>query len=61
MRSALPGAGIEVEYAGARGRARWTPPPSFQWDLSAFGEQRELPASESPIPLVVEPGKDGYL
>lgn len=55
------GAGIAVEYAGAQGPARWIPTPDFQWDLSAFGEQRELPPSESEIPFVIEPGKDGYL
>jgi FtsP/CotA-like multicopper oxidase with cupredoxin domain len=55
------GAGIEVEYAGAQGPPRWIPPIEFQWDLSAFGRQRDLPASESEISLVIEPGKDGYL
>ena len=53
--------GIVVEYAGAQGKARWAAPPSFQWDLSAFGESRELPASQAKIPFVIEPGKDGYL
>ena len=28
---------------------------------SIFGQQHELPPSESAIPMVVEPGKDGYL
>src|SRR5271170_6338081 len=55
------GAGIAVEYAGAQGRAQWTPPPDSQWDLSAFGAQRELPSAESKIPFIIEPGKDGYL
>jgi FtsP/CotA-like multicopper oxidase with cupredoxin domain len=55
------GAGIAVEYAGAVGPARWIPPPDFQWNLNAFGEQRELPPAESEIPFVIEPGKDGYL
>jgi len=55
------GAGIAVEYAGAQGPARWMQPPDFQWDLSAFGAQRELPASDSKVPLIVEPGKEGYL
>jgi len=55
------GAGIAVEYAGAPGPARWMPPPDFQWDLSAFGARRELPASDSKVPLIVEPGKEGYL
>jgi FtsP/CotA-like multicopper oxidase with cupredoxin domain len=55
------GAGIEVEYAGAQGKARWIAPPAFEWNLSAFGQQRDLPPSESAIPMVVEPGKDGYL
>ncbi len=36
------GAGINVEYAGSQGRARWTPPPDFHWDLTAFGAQREV-------------------
>jgi FtsP/CotA-like multicopper oxidase with cupredoxin domain len=55
------GAGVHVEYQGAQGAPRWTAPPDFQWDLSAFGEQREPPASEPAIPIVVEPGTDGYL
>ena len=55
------GAGIAVEYAGAQGMPRWVAAANFEWNLSAFGEQRELPAAESTIPLVVEPGKDGYL
>jgi FtsP/CotA-like multicopper oxidase with cupredoxin domain len=55
------GAGINVEYAGAQGMPRWAAPPNFEWNLGAFGEPRELPAAESTIPLVVEPGKDGYL
>jgi FtsP/CotA-like multicopper oxidase with cupredoxin domain len=55
------GAGIAVEYAGAQGTPRWVAPPDFHWDLSAFGEPRELPASEAMVPLVIEPGKDGYL
>jgi FtsP/CotA-like multicopper oxidase with cupredoxin domain len=55
------GAGVHVEYAGAQGAPRWTAPPDFQWDLSAFGAEREPPASEPAIPIVVEPGRDGYL
>lgn len=55
------GAGIVVEYAGAQGRARWSAPPKFSWDLNLFGKPGELAAAESKIPLVIEPGKDGYL
>jgi len=55
------GAGIVVEYAGAQGAARWVTPPDFRWDLGAFGERRDLPASESIVPFVIEPGKNGYL
>lgn len=55
------GAGIEVEYAGAEGRARWIPPPEFQWDLDSFGQQRDLPPAAAKIPLVIEPGTNGYL
>jgi FtsP/CotA-like multicopper oxidase with cupredoxin domain len=56
------GAGIGVEYAGAKGRARWMPPPpEVQWDLDAFGQQRDLPPAEAKIPLVIEPGTNGYL
>jgi FtsP/CotA-like multicopper oxidase with cupredoxin domain len=55
------GAGIEVEYAGAQGRARWTPPPEFQWDLDSFGQKRESLAADTKIPLVIEPGTNGYL
>jgi FtsP/CotA-like multicopper oxidase with cupredoxin domain len=56
------GAGIALEYAGARGRARWTPPPpDFKWDLNAFGEPREPAPAGATTPLVIEPGTGGYL
>lgn len=55
------GAGIVVEYGGAQGKPRWVAPSDFQWDVSTFGESRELAASYMKIPFVVEPGKDGYL
>lgn len=55
------GAGIAVEYAGAQGRARWTPPAEFRWDLNAFGEAREAVPAGAKIPLVIEPGVNGYL
>ena len=55
------GAGVVVEYAGEQGAARWMSPPASKWDLSAFGERSELPPLESNIPLVIQPGKDGYL
>jgi len=55
------GAGIAVQYAGAQGRPRWSPPPQFVWDLNAFGEQRGSTPAEANIPLVIEPGTNGYL
>jgi FtsP/CotA-like multicopper oxidase with cupredoxin domain len=41
------GMGIVVEYAGASGPPRWTPPPRSSWDYTAFGLQRvQTPAPD---------------
>ena len=55
------GAGIVVEYAGARGRAQWTPPPPSTWDYAMFGDGKPAPDAENRIPLVIEPGVNGNL
>jgi FtsP/CotA-like multicopper oxidase with cupredoxin domain len=55
------GAGIVVEYAGAKGRAQWTAPPSFAWDYAAFGDGQQPPEPDVRIPLVIEPGQNGNL
>ena len=60
-RQRTAGAGIVVEYAGARGPARWNAPPSFTWDYRAFGSNRELPQPDAVIPLVFEPQMNGHL
>jgi FtsP/CotA-like multicopper oxidase with cupredoxin domain len=31
------GMGVVVEYAGAKGRPAWEPPPRFGWDYARFG------------------------
>ena len=55
------GAGIVVEYAGARGSARWSAPPAFVWDYRAFGTNVELPQPDATVPLVFEPQMNGHL
>ncbi len=55
------GAGIVVEYAGARGSARWSPPPPWLWSYVAFGEGEPPPSPDTRLPLVIEPGRDGNL
>jgi len=55
------GAGTVIEYAGARGRPQWSPPPEHRWDYTAFGSPHPAADSETRIPLIIEPGKDGNL
>jgi FtsP/CotA-like multicopper oxidase with cupredoxin domain len=55
------GGGIAVEYAGARGPARWVAPPAFEWDFTTFGDKTERPKPDATIPLVIEPGVNGNL
>jgi FtsP/CotA-like multicopper oxidase with cupredoxin domain len=40
------GMGIVVEYAGARGKPQWQPPPASKWDYTIFGRA----SSDSPQP-----------
>ena len=64
-RQRTAGAGIIVEYAGAKGRPRWTPPIGFVWDYTAFGGgERPADPAFNPaktIPVVIEPRSDGNL
>jgi len=55
------GAGIVIEYAGARGRPQWSPPPKHVWDYSVFGATQPAADPDVRHPLVIEPGKDGNL
>jgi FtsP/CotA-like multicopper oxidase with cupredoxin domain len=55
------GAGIVVEYAGARGKPQWIAPVPFEWDYCAFGAPVEAARAEVRIPIVIEPGTDGNL
>jgi FtsP/CotA-like multicopper oxidase with cupredoxin domain len=55
------GAGIVVEYAGATGAPRWARPPKFIWDYTVFGAKAPAPDPASTVPLVFEPGSNGYL
>jgi len=55
------GAGIVIEYAGARGRPQWNPPPKYIWDYAAFGDRKPPVEPETRLPLIIEPGKDGNL
>jgi FtsP/CotA-like multicopper oxidase with cupredoxin domain len=55
------GAGIHVEYSGARGPARWVAPKPFSWDYKTFADARTLPEPEQRIQLTIEPGRDGNL
>jgi FtsP/CotA-like multicopper oxidase with cupredoxin domain len=55
------GAGIVVEYSGARGPAQWAAPPPYVWDLTAFGVNRERATPDATLPLVFEPQMNGHL
>ncbi|MCU1260283.1 MAG: multicopper oxidase, type 2 [Bryobacterales bacterium] len=55
------GAGIVIEYANAKGPARWVAPPPFNWDYSAFGGSQKVPEPDAIIPVVIEPRNDGNL
>jgi FtsP/CotA-like multicopper oxidase with cupredoxin domain len=55
------GAGIVVEYAGSKGEPQWTSPPEFVWDYTSFGGHAAAPQPDARIPIVIEPGKDGYM
>jgi FtsP/CotA-like multicopper oxidase with cupredoxin domain len=55
------GGGIAVEYAGARGPAKWIAPPPFEWDCAIFGEKTERSKPDTTIPIVIEPGINGNL
>ncbi|HKW00019.1 MAG TPA: multicopper oxidase domain-containing protein [Vicinamibacterales bacterium] len=47
------GMGIVVEYAGAKGKPQWTPPPPFKWDYARFGTTSGTPlAPEETIDVV---------
>jgi FtsP/CotA-like multicopper oxidase with cupredoxin domain len=39
------GMGIVVEYAGAKGKPVWTPPPASKWDYARFGRDGWTPAA----------------
>ena len=49
------GAGIVIEYAGAKGAPKWVKPAPFVWDYTAFGGREVAPAPAASIPLVFEP------
>jgi FtsP/CotA-like multicopper oxidase with cupredoxin domain len=55
------GAGIVVEYAGSKGDPQWNSPPEFVWDYTSFGGHAAAPQPDARIPIVIEPGKDGYM
>ncbi|HEY1495867.1 MAG TPA: multicopper oxidase family protein [Candidatus Solibacter sp.] len=55
------GAGIVIEYAGAKGRPQWSAPVPYVWDYAAFGSGHEAPPADLRIPLVIEPGQNGNL
>jgi FtsP/CotA-like multicopper oxidase with cupredoxin domain len=55
------GAGIVVEYAGAKGPAQWSAPPAFVWNYADFGENTPAPEPDARIPIVIEPGQNGNL
>jgi FtsP/CotA-like multicopper oxidase with cupredoxin domain len=55
------GAGIVVEYANAKGPARWLDPPAATWDLLAFGAAADAAEPVTRIPIVIEPGVNGSL
>ncbi|WP_428391335.1 multicopper oxidase family protein [Lichenicoccus sp.] len=46
------GMGIVVEYAGAKGPARWATPPRFLWDYTRFGTQQPAPTPDAVFDMV---------
>lgn len=55
------GAGINIEYSGMRGPAKWIAPKPYTWDYAAFSDSRAIAAPDVKIPIVIEPGRDGNL
>jgi FtsP/CotA-like multicopper oxidase with cupredoxin domain len=55
------GAGIVVEYSGAKGKAQWTKPAPFTWNYADFGSPTEAPPADVRTPLLIEPGTNGNL
>jgi FtsP/CotA-like multicopper oxidase with cupredoxin domain len=48
------GMGIVVEYAGAKGKPRWTKPQSFRWDYRQFGKTNATtPAPDETIDVTI--------
>jgi FtsP/CotA-like multicopper oxidase with cupredoxin domain len=45
------GMGIVVEYAGARGKPRWTKPKPFKWDYTVFGKSGGVPMPDETIDM----------
>jgi FtsP/CotA-like multicopper oxidase with cupredoxin domain len=46
------GMGIVIEYAGAKGKARWAKPKPFKWDYRDFGRHGRTPAPDQTIDMV---------
>ena len=48
------GMGIVVEYAGAKGKPRWTKPKPFRWDYTLFGKTNATtPAPDETIEMTI--------
>jgi FtsP/CotA-like multicopper oxidase with cupredoxin domain len=48
------GMGVIVEYAGAKGPARWVKPKPFHWDYSSFGRaQGSAPSPDETIEMTI--------
>jgi FtsP/CotA-like multicopper oxidase with cupredoxin domain len=48
------GMGIVVEYAGAKGKPRWTKPKPFRWDYTQFGKTNATtPAPDETIEMTI--------
>jgi len=51
-RQRADGMGVVVEYAGARHIPRWTPPSTFAWDYTVFGEKSSAPEPDGRFRLI---------
>lgn len=47
------GMGMVVEYAGAKGKPRWTKPPAFRWDYAAFGKGTVTTRPDQTIEMLI--------
>jgi FtsP/CotA-like multicopper oxidase with cupredoxin domain len=55
-RQRVGGMGVVVEYAGQQNAPRWSTPPPFAWDYTAFGGNAVAPEPDGRFPLMFRAG-----